>query len=426
MFAKLKISNTILIILVCILTVTFQFFHFKILDISIHSILQSNDSLTYIDAVKSLLNGKGHPTRPIGFSILFIAPFILTSHPSESLLFIYTLILNFVCYAITAIFLWKLILKKTNNATYANLAFLTLLSLFGITTKIFYLYTELTILAIFTLSIYHAYNFAKCKNCNSLIWVLFLIWTSVYIRPGNIYLFYITIIYFFYHIIKNPKRQTHLYKNGALILIIPLSLTISQAYLMKTSFNSTKISYIDKLAWYLYLSVQLDSPELNLSVEELYNSRLKDVEVKTITEISNLADQNMKKRLLNDPISIIYQMLTNLKNNTIGGSSHFYKIRTSLERESYNVTYYEVLKKVTSIQNISIVLLTLLASVVIVINRPTKDEFFAILIFTSIIIISSVSFKQGDRFHIVVYPIGIYLVCCALMKFRGSKKLISV
>ena len=104
----------------------------------------------------------------------------------------------------------------------------------------------------------------------------------------------------------------------------------------------------------------------------------------------------------------------NVIDNTLEGSSSFYLLK-QFHHDTFHQKYYDVLFYISALQN-KLYVFAVFCACLLLLFYIKKIDFLLITslgITFYLIITSGISFWQGDRFHIVFYPISI-LACSYL------------
>lgn len=363
-----------------------------------------NDSLNYIESAQFLYNDfRAHYYRP--FVMAFITGLPLLFSNSVTYLYDFSLIVNIISWLSTTLILFEtakyyLVPKK---AFFIAIIYLFLV---GTTTVLFDLLSESIYILTLTLAYYFFLKYYKTLNFKFLSIGLSLLIISVLIRPGAKFLAIVAILFFIRILVVNLKNKSIFFFYSSILLVL------IQCFAVKIAYGNFKISYIDSYTYYNYLGAKSNLLKKNENLKD-FNSKERDIYLTQFSfkKANAVAQKDFVNQLTNNTFNVIKAYVDNLHYNTTDGSS-----RILLSENVRKTGYFEILKTtffyLSKIQNILFTLLGFGLSLLFVIKKYKKDNFsFLVAVFILYtILISGVSFAQGDRFHIVIYPFVLILV----------------
>lgn len=131
----------------------------------------------------------------------------------------------------------------------------------------------------------------------------------------------------------------------------------------------------------------------------------------SFAEKAEFIAQDQKNQAKNNFPNILKEWIQNLKENTITGSYGISRTKAFNEFQKGNKTWKTVSSNflfwTTRLQNITFVSLFCISGILLLLNCKLCNlpMFFLGTIVVYSILTSGVSFFQGDRFHIVLYPL---------------------
>lgn len=395
MVSKYNITALIFISLFFLIS---NIFIFNILDQS----YKFPDSYSYILACKQLyLEFKLNDHRPLLFSLINGFPLIFSN--KIEYIFKWNLFLNIIFWfgTINIIFNSLKLFTSLKNAYYGTLFFsFSIGNLF----IIFHLLTETLYTFFITLIVYYLLNFEFFKNKKHIQIALSLIILSCLIKPVSIGILLIfTFLYWkHFNLILNSKYL--------IFIFISIFLISIQLIGMKTTYGNYTLSYIDSATYYNYLGTKADCYKNNIEFIQGKNERVKKSKTLSLIEMKKLAKEDFEFQLINNYKNLIKAYFSNLYINSSKGSASVHGCK-NLSNNSYFRFFNILFKAISKIQNIIFTIIGIILSTysIIKFNKINKSILFSSFILLFIIGISAISTDQGDRFHLVLFPIVIIL-----------------
>ena len=389
-----KFKNEILLFLIALIWLLFFAFIFQI---KINLLLEG-DEPGYLAAAKNLyLHLKVNDGRPLcislinGFPILFLA--------SDITIRKWVLIINILCWISTILLIYKIAKSKTNkNSAFIN-AIIFLLSIGNLAITFKFLSESIFIFMLVT-SIYLINKYLQTKQHFYLTISLSLLILSVLVKPIAMGLVSIIIIYY---LKQMPKIITNKY---SVLVIISLFLLVFQMYSLKKEFGNFTVSYISAYTYYAYLGTRADCLKNHKEFVEVSNERCNYINQFSNFDQHKIANDDLKNQIMNNSVNLIKAFIINIYSNSSKGTA----VIQGFKNYNHNV-YYDyfrvIYKLISKAQNIIFSIFGIIISLYFLVSYKKRDVFFAIIsiVILYIIAVSAISSNQGDRFHIVVFPL---------------------
>lgn len=379
------------------------------------------DSYTYITASSILYNGLDpHHSRTMGYSALAGLPHVVFSEPTLNQMISWNYFLNFNLWLMTIITLFAALRLHLNKKSsfLLTLFFIFCIGNIGLISDIL---TETLACLLITLIGYQLLYFHKRKAGLNLAYAVALMNFLVLVRPGMIYMTVIFNSIFFVYIIKYKVLLF-------LKVILPVAFTILmifiQASLIYKAHGNFTISYIDKYTWYLYLGAQSSADAKNIS----FPSKERDIRNNIMNPLSykeryELANMDLVKQLKSHPKLIFSNFVNNILGNIVVGN-----MRIAIAEDYSKVPYFNHIRYylylISKAQNILFSFLGLFLTLLFLIRYRllSLPLLMSIAIICYIIITSGISFWQGDRFHLVFYPLLLIVLSYFLANYKWFNK----
>lgn len=393
---KKPIQNVLIIAFVWLIINTFLF------GLHLQTIIFPDAENYYGSAFELYKKFRGHCYRPVLFA--FITGFPLLFNAEKTTVFQWVIGLNILFWFTSIVVLFKICNNYVNN----KIAFLlTLIFVFSFS-NLFFIYHYLTE-SIFTLIylslIYFYLKYQKTKLYHNLILFLSVLILSIVIKPMTTYLAIIGLILFIPFFLKN------IYNKFNLLLYFSIFILVIQLVGMKAQFGNFTISYIDKVTIHNYLLSKSHCYSLGKEYNQLDNPRAEYLFQFDPKIQKTIAEKDIKYQLNYNKINICKAYINNIFTNTYANSTAVY-----FTENKYNFRFFDIFKnsvlKTTKIYNIILIVCFLLFIIWYILNFKTKKN--TTITITSFLVfytffVSGISSDQGDRFHIIFYPL--ILVC---------------
>jgi len=362
------------------------------------------DGENYLEASIYLFkNFEVHYYRPIGMSIIYGFP-VLLGYDTYLDLYNYVLFINILLYVGIIIYFFKIcnLFFDKKKAFYLSVFLLTY---FGISIHCNEILSEIPFIFFILVAFYCLSQYYILNKKDYLFYAISFFLFTIVIRPGIIYFSIGIFLYYLFTIYKicSIKR--------ILILSVPITLLLFQITKMKEQYGNYTISYIDAVTYYNYLGSKAICLKNNKILNQNSNKRAHFIFSQTYKNQKSIAYQDLFYQIRNNTYFMVRAYIDNLEENTKTASSRLQQMKNIENEKHYNVKI-KLISKITEWQNKLTTLIGLLLALyfIVTIKKHNKVIFIFALYFSYIFFISGISSTQGDRFHIVFYPIVLLLL----------------
>ena len=372
------------------------------------------DQYSYFDSARLFFNSfSAHAFRTFGFPLFLGFPEIFGIYPPY---WYWPILLNILF--LLGIF-WTLHKFTKILGTQLLLpVFIGLLLSLSFVRGMSFALTEIGFSFFIILSTYQLLNFLLNNRSINLFYFFSFLGFATLFRPG-LYLFTLILIPVCFTYLLFVKKVN--FKN-ILSIFIGLFLTLGvQSILMKRTFDTYRLTYIDDITWYRYggaLATTIDKNNCisNQCFREEQAKRDRIIDTLSNYEMSILSKADRNDILFNKTASFYKMMKVNISSNLLSGSV----------KESENKWLYFW----TVFNNLFLSIIPFILYVIFLLNpmlrKKLKREIhltilFVLAIIAYTILTSGISAYQGDRFHIVFYPISLLLLSILISKFFKTK-----
>ena len=371
------------------------------------------DCENYLEsAIYLFKNFEVHYYRPIGMSIIYGFP-ILFGYNSYLNLYNYVIIINIFFYIGIIIYFFKicsLFFDKKKSFYFS----LLLITYFGISLHINELLSEIPFIFFILVAFYCLSKYYILNKTDYLFYAISIFLFTILIRPGIFYFAFGIFIFYLLTIYKNWSIKR------ILILIVPAFLILFQMIKMNEQYGNYTISYIDAVTYYNYLGSKSIGLKNNKILNQNSNKRADFIFNQTYKNQKNIAYQDLIYQIKNNTYYLVKAYIDDLEENTKTGTSRLQNLK-NIKNEKYFDEKIKLFSEITEWQNKLTTLFGLLLALYFTItyNKHNKIVFVFVLYFIYIFFISGISSTQGDRFHIVFYPIVLLLLLFFLKNIKN-------
>lgn len=203
-------------------------------------------------------------------------------------------------------------------------------------------------------------------------------------------------------------------------------IVIMQCLAMLIQYGNFKVSYIDSATLYYYISCKADAKNQNAEYKQVNSERAEIFERLSYPEQDKLAKKDFVNQLTNNTGNLFSSLFENIIENASTHSFTLGSINNVKDRDSFIVAkrFFRWLSKWQNIlfTLIAVFLIVYLAIKVVVFKKMNifslKFELFLGLTIAYLILASGISFGQGDRFHIVIFPTVLILLVVLFRRKR--------
>jgi hypothetical protein len=238
----------------------------------------------------------------------------------------------------------------------------------------------------------------------------------VLVRPGMIYLTFIFNMVLIGYLIRYKISPT---LKISLPMLFTIVMIFMQAFTIYKTYGNFTVSYIDKYGWYLYLGAQSNADATGVSFFTEKDIRSTILYSLPFKEQHGLAKKDMRFQLKSHPKLVLGNYIHNVYDNIVIGNTFIAKAKDLVGVPYYNyVRYYLYL--IAKAQNILFSILGLFLSFFIVFRYKMMNLslFMSSAIICYTILTSGISLGQGDRFHLVFYPLVLIVFSYFLTGYR--------
>lgn len=364
------------------------------------------DSFTYIQAAeKWYLSGQSDATRPLLIAMINGTP--LAFGYTKEALFSWSLAVNTFAWMATLLFLFE-ILRKQCAFSYAF--GLTIIYLVTITSTllIFHLLTETIFIFGLITSLFCFQNYFSTKEYRFLAIAIGVLLACLMIKPSVKLALLFLVIYFLKILSK------HFLNKWTLVILVPLFLLIFHVVQVHQQFGNYTITYTDSKTYYNYLGARADCLRKQIIFEEYKNPRAIYFDKLTLPQQKNAVFFDLKEQIKTNKWNLFKAYFINVFGNSTKGNPALINYQNWS-----STTYFDYVKlffrAVSKVQNCIFSLAGILLSMMLLLRKNRNElEVITSIFVLYFIAISGISSGQGDRFHVVIYPLVLVLISVVL------------
>ncbi len=366
------------------------------------------DTLTYIEASELLFDSlKPHPTRPLCYAFLSGLPKLFDPHLTTFQYIGFGIVLNAAAW-LGSIILFHKTLRLYFSRKLSFLFGLIPIFLFGGIANIFNMLTESLALFILTSIAYYILRYDQKKKIDALLIAAALLNLLILIRPGFVYaaLLGSTAV-----IIVMARNTLMKYSKTCISLFVISILSIAiQNAAMYREYGKLSTSFIGKITWYQYLGAETYASVKELPFDAVQERRTELLSMLTIQEKIERCDDDIKSLVSSHPTVVLREWGGNITENSTAGSALLLLIKQK-STKPFEADVSGLLYAATKIQNILFTLIFLASAALILIDLPKLRPALILLasMISYVMLTSGISFRQGDRFHYILYPLILIL-----------------
>jgi hypothetical protein len=383
---------------------------------------QAYDSASYLEASDFLYNkGEAHVMRPVGYPILLGLPYFFGGKPS----IFWGVALNFMLWFGSIALLYR-ILRKATTLIFTRIGVGFFVLNIGTFALLFQLLSETLFTFCLLLFAYCLQLFFEKNNIKHLFFAAAVLSYSALVRPVtfNLWFLFAAIAVFFIIKNKNIALKTR-FLNAGLVLSAGL-LLLTQMTMMQRKSGVFTLTIIDKHTFYHYLGAAAEGKKgLGLdSVRTVRGALLERFHnEKRYQDIYALGSNDIKNQVLHNTANLWAAWCDNHNDNANGESLVLMALKNK-----QNTPFFEPIKAffiaISKIQNqvytkillffVPIALFLYYKKIKNAANTKNKNDLFFVLTALSFccIVLSAVSFWQGDRFLVPLAPFAIIGLGC--------------
>lgn len=361
------------------------------------------DSDNYLVAAKNLMvHHRGHDYRPILIAFVYGIPYLFGA--DDAFVFVFSFYVNLFCWLATGLLIYKIGVSfvRPRIAFLAGILFYTTI---GTASLLYHLLSENLYTFCIVLVFWFLLQFNQTKRFWYLAVALSLLIASMLIRPGSKWIAVVFCLYYVRILWKNYRHSAMIFFYGSWLLVLV------QCVGLYHQFGNFTISYIDSVTYYNYLGSKALCLKEGKEYAEINNPRAAQLfALKTRGEMVEMAKTDFITQLKTNKINLIKAYFSDVFNNTSSGSA-----AVAVLENKHNTSFFEASKtfffSLSKWQNRIFTIVGILLSLVLLSKSYKKVDFFSMMAFyiLYIVAVSGVTFTQGDRFHMVFYPMVIVL-----------------
>ncbi|MES2746733.1 MAG: hypothetical protein V4648_00045 [Bacteroidota bacterium] len=386
----------LLIAMVWLLVVVFIF------QINAQTFTFGDSTSYYLAAVDLYQKGILNDHRPLVISAINGLP--LAFGFENSAIYTWSLIVNLSCWLATLLLIFT-IAKRYVSQKLAFLVSVFFIFCLGNLFITFHLLSETVFTFCLLLVLYLIQKHLETKKINFLIYATSLLILAIMIKPLSLLLVIIILLFFYKKAMKlfTSKHSIVIYLSGCVLLF--------QLFTLKKEFGNFTVSYIDAFTYYNYLGTRADCLQHNVLFEQGKNERYVYFSTLSPSQQKEVAAADFKQQLTNNTVNLGKAYFINLWINATKGSASVFGCENKANT-SYFIPFQMLFKSIAKVQNIVLTSIGLALSLLTLVRWKRADLFFKIssIVILYVVIISAISSDQGDRFHIVLYPIILLLL----------------
>ncbi len=369
------------------------------------------DSASYYISADNLYNHfRGHNFRPVLMAALNGIPILFGGGRDEVLTF--GVVVNVFCWVGSVMLVYEILMRFVSSrpAFWFSMASILIV---GSTALVFHLLTEtiytfMVLMAMLMLALHdqnRRYVFLAVGLCILLLTML--------IRPGGMVFAAIVALLYARHIWGNLFSRSQLWPVAA------LSLIMVQCAGMKYQFGNFTLSYIDAVTYYNYLGSKSQAFADGRAYSQERNPRNDDIYPLSGPEQKQRASADFGRQLQSHPEMMALAYLDNLLENTKTGSTPISDCRNVWGSPAYAAPMLFLLSKW---QNRAFTIAgVLLGFWFLMRGKGLFTKVLAVYVLTTVFL-SGISSSQGDRFHVVTFPVVLMMAALAWREWKGLAK----
>jgi hypothetical protein len=335
-------------------------------------------------------------------AIIFGLPYLFGG--DDAAIYNFSFIVNIISWLGIALLVFSF-LKKYLSPNMSLVFTLLFYSILGSAFINFHLLTESIFTFLILLSFYLIDKYYKSKSFHYLALAISILLFTVVIKPGAMFFAIVLLIFFSRTLIKNYNKRSTVF------IYMSLGLILFQGIKMKEQYGNFTISYIDGVTYYNYLGSKALCLKENKEFKQGENKRADYIFSLPLPEGKIVAAKDAVEQLKTNSTNLIKAYLLDIADNTKSPSDCI-----SICRNIEGKSYFEFVKKsmlvISKYQNRFFTLIGFILALYYCLRSFKKQDIYTLmsLYILYIMATSGISSQQGDRFHIVFFPVVIILI----------------
>ena len=345
---------------------------------------------------------KAHYYRPFGMAIIFGLPYLFGG--DDASIYDFSFYINIASWLGTALLLFSF-LKKYLTACKAMCFALLFYALLGPAFIIFHLFTESIFTFLLLLSFYFFDKHYASKSFNYLAIALGILLFTILIKPGIKFLAVVFVIYYGRVLIKNYSRLSMAF------IYVAVGLIVFQCIKMKEEYGNYTISYIDGITYYNYLGAKAVALQTNTTFLESRDKRSEYITYLPFPAQRDAASKDFSHQVKTNTINVAKAYVLDMAENAAAPSDCIMVCR-NLEGKPYYDTLKNVMVIISKYQNRFLSVFGCILALFYCLKTYRNPNVYTLmsLYVLYIVAICGVTCLQGDRFHMVFFPVVIILI----------------
>lgn len=370
------------------------------------------DSAGYFEAAKNLyVYHIGHNYRPLLMAAITGIPYLFGAQ--DAFIYEFACYVNIFCWLATALLLFELLRQFLNVGLSFLFAFCSFLFI-GQVALIYHLLSE----SIYTLMLVAVFCLLQGYYKNRSFWALSLalsiLVASMLVRPGSKWLAVAFLVFYLREILRFYDKKP------ALLIYASLLLVVVQCAGIRYQFGNFTISYIDSVTYYNYLGSKAVALREGKDFEAVKQQRGSYIYAFNLDgqKIRETAFNDAMEQLKGNKANLLKAYVFNLIENSTAENVVVWDAKNTGRASGFE-TAKAFFLAVTRWQNILFTLCGMMLSAYFLLKKdahPLLKKIGFCVLYT--VLLSGISSQQGDRFHLVVFPL--VLVLLAGLCFRKS------
>lgn len=373
------------------------------------------DASNYLEsAQKMYLKFTGHYYRPMVMAFITGLPYLFGS--SDAGILQWSLIVNVVCWLGTSLLLFQIakdFLKPKVAFVVAILPFFII----GNAVLNYHLLTENIYTFFIVLAFYSLFRYYKTNNFWFLSFSLSLLLSSMLIKPGAKFLAILILLFFIKTVLKNYKDKAMILLYGSVLMIL------IQLVGMKVQYGDFTLSYIDGVTYHNYLFSKAECFKNGKEYHQINNPRAEYLFSLLFTDQKRVAKEDAIRQIKTNFPNVVKAYFDNLLENTKSGNACVFDLENKKGSDDF-VFWKTIAFNLSKWQNRLFTVLGVLVSLYFVRKLFIPKSVYALMALFVLytIILSGISCGQGDRFHVITFPIVFLLLAKALIETDRFKR----
>ncbi len=373
----------------------------------------SVDSESYLSSAKMMhANATPHSKRPVTYAAVLASGLFVGVSLDELIWYSYGL--NILFWVGTAVLVFLTIRLYSSNSFALIGALIFSLCIGSLANLNSALSESLTTLLYAAAAYAFLSNELKGRLITGATLATALLLFSSTIRPGAFYLAIVALIALLALALLRKEMAS---VRSMTLLALSLVILFMNMSMMRSQYDHFTVSMIDKYTWYPYIGAQVEADLTGNTLKEVKEQRHLELrEWGPSHDLTGAASADMKDKISGHFGLVVSIALKNVWNNLTSESSPMRDILL----QNNGGFWHLLLLKASMYQNLILSLFGVIVTGLLMLRKRQLGFWFILLVIGYTIVTSGVSFWQGDRFHLVFYPLSVMVI----MIFLSESKLI--